>query len=238
MIDVPAAVRAGSVAEGILSIPTRRSSAGLQADGSVARLQVGGIILLANQPRVAFPSEQSSGIWSSWRSSASSSPAIYFGPTDVALGGLAVFGLETRGGSSNTTVDIFAGANRGRGQIFPDGSASNVSGVPSVTHSYVTSIIHQARREGLAVISIGQGKIHCVHVPTGQAVGDGIQLRCPVQSGPVGQFLNLGGFGQGDVGIAIIQSGSCETTSTILCVTQVTQALLLLKKRQYELLNL
>ncbi len=128
------------------------TNASLRSDGSVSNLNVGGLVVL----------EGSSGITSGsveltpW--SASVPGAYIFGP--YSSGKVNNFVIAWRAPSSwgGLSKTFYVAANRGRGQIYPDGTPSNLAGwkIPSdaTASSAAVSlgVCYQPKRYGSVVM--------------------------------------------------------------------------------------
>lgn len=125
----------GSIVETELRIPTRLSGAGLQSDGSVDQLRVGAVICsfkdLGTLEVANGPIE-----WTKWVND-SYPLASYFGPASPAEASTLTFGLRIPQSGTNRSATLYAAANRGRGQVYPDGTASNISAILVTTNGMI-----------------------------------------------------------------------------------------------------
>ncbi|KAL8226250.1 hypothetical protein R6Q59_000193 [Mikania micrantha] len=96
---------------------------------------------------------------------------------------------------------IYVGGNRGRGQIYPDGSKSNNT-VYNATASGIVSKILRKEKGGyeITIADASDGRQVVDIIPPGPELlvseGESIKLDQPLTSNP-----NVGGFGQGDAEI-------------------------------------
>ena len=150
-----------------------------------------------------------------------------------------VFTLVAPAITTGVSSGIFVGANRGRGQVYPDGSASNISSVRASTSGFHTLVVYEARRYGSV---IGQRTMYAedyYHLLTGQVPVQSCQLKAAVgPSALLGEVLNLGGFGQTERTVNVVAATSMVWTVSIVVLTQLCQVLLVAKKKQYERLYL
>uniref|UniRef100_A0A251S7A3 Cytochrome f n=1 Tax=Helianthus annuus TaxID=4232 RepID=A0A251S7A3_HELAN len=98
---------------------------------------------------------------------------------------------------------IYVGGNRGRGQIYPDGSKSNNT-VYNATASGIVSKILRKEKGGyeITIADASDGRQVVDIIPPGPELlvseGESIKLDQPLTSNP-----NVGGFGQGDAEIVL-----------------------------------
>ena len=131
-----------------IDIPSRRSNAELQSDGSVGPLQVGMVLSLPSQVSISTDGPTHLTQWSEW---SSGSNAITAGPLDASRYSSVDVTLRTNveRGDVSQTQSIFLGANRGRGQVYPNGLPSNLSPSRWSSVSSVAGVSYQPKRYGL-----------------------------------------------------------------------------------------
>ncbi len=137
------------------------------------------------------------------------------------------------------TRSLYLGANRGRGQIYPDGSLSNLTLRKAEVSSICTGVTYLVKRYGSVVHLVHGSGVKLVHLLPGQAVEPviGPRMLCQVDT-LLGRTLNLGGFGLGEVALSIQSPDNLKRFLALMVLLQVTQLLLLNKKKQYERLYL
>ncbi|KAF2952745.1 hypothetical protein DAI22_01g358000 [Oryza sativa Japonica Group] len=122
---------------------------------------------------------------------------------------------------------IYVGGNRGRGQIYPDGSKSNNTVYNATsTGGYEISIVDAS--DGRQVIDL---------IPPGPELlvseGESIKLDQPLTSNP-----NVGGFGQGDAEIVLQDPLRVQGLLFFFASVILAQVFLVLKKKQFEKVQL
>ena len=135
---------------------------------------------------------------------------------------------------------IYLGGNRGRGQVYPDGSKSNNSASNSSVAGKVTQIepIGKKGKGGFAIsIETANGEQTVDKVPLGPdllvQVGQSIQADQPLTNNP-----NVGGFGQEETEIVLQDPSRILGLIAFLAVVVLTQVFLVLKKKQFEKVQL
>ena len=204
----------------------RKSNAQIRSDGSVGPLQVGMVLVQGDGIRVVGDA------WTEWSSMM---------PSAVAMGPVA-----SRSNAAQTvslaldalpvgTRSLYIGANRGRGQLYPDGSISNMSLRKAEVNGVCSGISYLVKRYGSVVHLLHAGGSRLVHLLPSQAVeptiGPKILARADVL---VGRTLNLGGFGLGEVSLSVQAPDILKRFIGLMLLIQGTQLLLLNKKKQYE----
>ena len=172
-----------------------RSNAQTRSDGSVGPLQVGLVLVLGEGIQVT------SGSWTSWSTTETVSLALgplasrsYSAQTiSLALGAIPV-----------GTRSLYLGANRGRGQLYPDGSASNLSLRKTDVLGTCQAVTYLPKRYGSVVHVVHSRGIWLAHLLPGQAVEPvvGPHVFTPTEL-LIAHTLNLGGFGLAEVALSV-----------------------------------
>ena len=105
----------------MVEIPTLKTNAALRSDGSVSRLNIGGLLIFEGTTDIA-----STVTLSPWTSSEIRGSYVYGPlPSEVTAGLLVAWRSPMDWAGQSRT--FYVAANRGRGQIYPDGSVSNLT---------------------------------------------------------------------------------------------------------------
>eukprot|EP01026_Neomeris_dumetosa_P083124 TRINITY_DN95_c0_g1_i1.p1 TRINITY_DN95_c0_g1~~TRINITY_DN95_c0_g1_i1.p1 ORF type:complete len:221 (-),score=13.94 TRINITY_DN95_c0_g1_i1:67-729(-) len=132
---------------------------------------------------------------------------------------------------------IYLGGNRGRGQLYPDGSKSNNTVYNASTSGKIVEIV--SKKKGASEISIetSTGDIIIDKVPAGPELivkeGQIIQADQPLTNNP-----NVGGFGQGETEIVLQNPTRIQVLILFFIFVILTQIFLVLKKKQFEKVQL
>ncbi|KAJ0673843.1 putative DNA-directed RNA polymerase [Helianthus annuus] len=133
---------------------------------------------------------------------------------------------------------IYVGGNRGRGQIYPDGSKSNNT-VYNATASGIVSKILRKEKGGyeITIADASDGRQVVDIIPPGPELlvseGESIKLDQPLTSNP-----NVGGFGQGDAEIVLQDPLRVQGLLFFFAAVILAQIFLVLKKKQFEKVQL
>ena len=133
---------------------------------------------------------------------------------------------------------VYLGGNRGRGQVYPSGEKSNNTVYTAPATGKITSI--EKNEEGKNLITIfnsEKDKSFTETVPAGPAllvnVGDTVEADQPITNNP-----NVGGFGQADSEIVLQNPLRVIGLIVFLFLIGVAQIFLVLKKKQFEKVQL
>nr|YP_010578370.1 cytochrome f [Swertia przewalskii]UZP15940.1 cytochrome f [Swertia przewalskii] len=132
---------------------------------------------------------------------------------------------------------IYVGGNRGRGQIYPDGSRSNNTVYNATTAGIVSKIIRKEKGGYEINITNADGRQVVNIIPPGPELlvseGESVKLDQPLTSNP-----NVGGFGQGDAEIVLQDPLRAQGLLLFLASVIFSQIFLVLKKKQFEKVQL
>ena len=133
---------------------------------------------------------------------------------------------------------IYLGGNRGRGQIYPDGSKSNNTVYNAPAAGKILQIEPIEKKGGYDItFETVSGEQITEKVPAGPdlvvKVGQNLQADQPLTNNP-----NVGGFGQKDTEIVLQSPLRVQGLLVFFFFVVVTQVFLVLKKKQFEKVQL
>ena len=131
------------------------------------------------------------------------------------------------------TYPIYAGGNRGRGQVYPTGEKSNLNSFGANQTGQISEITISDKGDSNILIINQNGTKTSQIIPAGLnllvKVGDMVKAEQPLNLDP-----NVGGFGQEETEI-VLQNPLRIIGYLIFCLCAlITQVLLILKKKQFE----
>ncbi|MCJ2543561.1 apocytochrome f [Thermostichus vulcanus] len=264
--EVPQAVTPGQVFDIKVGIPYDLSKQQLLADGSKGGLNVGAVVVLPEGFRLATEEEMT-------EAQREETAETYITPYSdekphiLLVGPLAgeehqeiVFPVVAPDPAEDPSVafmkyKVFVGANRGRGQLNPDGSLSNnnvfrapatgrlvsvaliesdISDLPADLASLVPP---EYELPGTRVLSFEtENGIQNLVLPPGPDLiinlGDSVKEGDPVTNNP-----NVGGFGQVERDLVLQSPDRVKWLLAFLAAVFIAQVVLVLKKKQVELIQ-
>jgi len=242
-IEAPQAVLPNSVFEIGVKVPYDTTLKQSSANGKKVDLNVGGIVILPNGFKLASPNEISPEI-------KEKNKGVFISPYSNELDNILVVGPiagkkhqelifpvvspdpEKDSQIKYLTYPIYAGGNRGRGQVYPTGEKSNINIFTSTAAGKITEIKSSSKETSLTILDSKNNSVT-------QTMPGGLDLI--VKEGDIvtiDQSLNLdpnkGGFGQEETEI-VLQNPVRIIGYLVFCFFVVfTQVSLILKKKQFE----
>lgn len=243
-IEIPQSVLPDTVFKAVVKVPYDKSVQQVLGDGSKGGLNVGAVLMLPEGFKIApedrIPEdlkEETAGLYYQTYKEGQDN-VIIVGPLPGEQYQELVFPVLSPDPRTDKSLrfgkyPVHVGGNRGRGQVYPTGLASN-NGVVKATAAGAISQIKSVEMGGYEI--------------TIQAE-DGTQTIDTVQPGPelivsegqtvkVGDFLtndpNVGGFGQADGEIVLQSANRIVALIAFFMLVTLTQIFLVLKKKQVE----
>ena len=242
--EVPQSVGADSVFKAVVKIPYKNDLKEIGADGSEVPLQVGAVVMLPDGFKLAPQDrwtdeirEETEGVYFS-NYSEEKDNIIIVGPLPGDSNKEIIFPVLSPDPSSNKEYhygkySIHVGANRGRGQVYPNGEKSNNALFTSSATGIINSV--ETNDDGSYSIKIlnNDGDLISESLPVGSQINvnanDEIKAGDPLTSDP-----NVGGFGQLDTEVVLQSPYRVIGLIVFFIGVGLTQILLVLKKKQVE----
>tara|TARA_B100000902_G_scaffold371669_1_gene397948 strand:- start:12 stop:941 length:930 start_codon:yes stop_codon:yes gene_type:complete len=242
--EVPQSVGADSVFKAIVKIPYKQDLKEIGADGTEVPLQVGAVVMLPDGFKLAPQErwtdeikEETEGVYFT-NYSEEKDNIIIVGPLPGDNNKEIVFPVLSPNPSTNKAYhygkySIHVGANRGRGQVYPNGDKSNNALFTSSVSGTISDI--QTNEDGTYSINIieDNGEIITEQLPVGSQIivneNDLIEAGDSLTSDP-----NVGGFGQLDTEVVLQSPIRIIGLIAFFLGVGLTQILLVLKKKQVE----
>jgi len=242
-IEVPQAVLPDSVFEAVVKIPYDQQMKQVLGNGKKGGLNVGAILILPEGFQIAPPERLS-------EETKQHVNKLYFQPYSDTQQNMVVVGPVPGKKYSEMTFPvlspaegkvpylkypIYLGGNRGRGQVYPDGSKSNNTVYTASAAGTITKITTGVKTID---IEISNGTDRTIeNIPVGPdilvAEGQSVQIDQPLTNNP-----NVGGFGQTETEIVLQNPLRIQGFLLFLFFVLCAQVFLVLKKKQYEKVQL
>nr|YP_010212927.1 cytochrome f [Taxillus matsudae]UBK11051.1 cytochrome f [Taxillus matsudae]UBN07190.1 cytochrome f [Taxillus matsudae] len=248
-IEVPRAVLPDTVFEAVVRIPYDTKLKQVLSNGKRGALSIGAVLILPEGFELAPPDRISPEMkertvnlsFQSYRPSKKN--ILVMGPVTGQKYSEISFPIISPDPSTNKDVHflkypIYVGGNRGRGQIYPDGSKSNNT-IYNATSTGIVSRIIRKEKGGyeITIVDTSDGRQVVDIIPPGPELlvseGESIRLDQPLTSNP-----NVGGFGQGDAEIVLQDTLRVQGLLLFLSSVILAQIFLVFKKKQFEKVQL
>jgi apocytochrome f len=248
-VEVPQAVLPDTVFKTVVHIPYDRQVKQVLGNGKPGDLNVGAILilpdnfLLAPSDRIPVEIRKQSEKLYFQPYSPDSKNILVVGPVPGKKYQEIIFPILAPNPETNKRVNylkysMYFGGNRGRGQVYPDGSKSNNTVYTASTDGIVKEIIPVEKKGGFRIVlETGNGDIVTENVPPGPEllvkVGQSVRSAEPLTNNP-----NVGGFGQAETEIVLQNPSRVQGLLAFFRIVILTQVFLVLKKKQFEKVQL
>nr|UTJ90081.1 cytochrome f [Actinostachys digitata] len=249
-VEVPQSVFPNTVFEAVVEIPYDTQIRQVLANGKRGKLNVGAVLILpegfelAPADRIPTELKDKLGRLSFQIYRPGRRNIIVVGPIPGESYQKIVFPILSPDPSINKTTHflkypIYVGGNRGRGQIYPDGSRSNNTVYNASATGSISKIIRKEGKGGYEIIIQGTagGRGVTDMIPPGPEIvvseGESVKIDQPLTSNP-----NVGGFGQSETGIVLQDPLRVQGPLPFLVSVVLAQVFLVLKKKQFEKVQL
>jgi apocytochrome f len=243
-IEAPQAVLPNAVFEVEVKVPYDTSRQQIGANGKKADLNVGGIVILPEGFKLAPKSQIPDAV-------KLKNKGVYISPYSTEFDNILVVGpiagkthqelifpvlAPDPAKDSNVkylTYPMYAGGNRGRGQVYPTGEKSNMNSFGAVQAGQISEITTSAKEESNITIVNSNGTTTSQIVPAGLTLtvkqGDVVKTDQALNIDP-----NVGGFGQEETEIVLQKPARIIGYLAFCFSVLLTQVFLILKKKQFE----
>ena len=243
-IEAPQAVLPNSVFEIEIKVPYDTTRKQIGANGKPADLNVGGILILPKGFKLAAKDQISPEI-------KAKNKGVFISPYSTEYDNILVVGPiagkkhqellfpvvapdpEKSSDVKYLTYPLYAGGNRGRGQVYPTGEKSNINAFGATQAGQISEIVTTEKGESNITIVSSTGTQTSQIVPKGLTLlvkqGDVVKADQPLNIDP-----NAGGFGQEESEIVLQKPLRIIGYLAFCFCVLLTQILLILKKKQFE----
>lgn len=243
-VEAPQSVLPNSVFEVEVKVPYDTTKQQIGANGKLADLNVGGIVILPEGFKLAPKSKipeavkaKNKGVFISPYSSEFDN-ILVVGPIAGKTHQELIFPVVAPDPEKDSNIKylaypLYAGGNRGRGQLYPTGEKSNVNVFGALQAGQITEITKSEKGDSNVVIVSSDGTKMSQNIPAGLNLivkqGDTIKAEQALNSDP-----NVGGFGQEESEIVLQNPIRIVGYLAFCFCVLLTQVFLVLKKKQFE----
>nr|YP_010247274.1 cytochrome f [Marathrum capillaceum]UFO89707.1 cytochrome f [Marathrum capillaceum] len=247
-IEVPQAVLPDTVFEAVVRIPYDKQLKQVLANGKKGGLNVGAVLILpegfelAPSDRILPEMKEKIGNLSFQTFRPNKKNILVVGPVPGQKYSEITFPILSPNPVTKKDVhflkySIYVGGNRGRGQIYPDGSKSNNTVYNATAAGVLTKILRKEKGGYEITITDAEGRQVIDIIPPGPELlvseGESIKQDQPLTSNP-----NVGGFGQSDTEIVLQDPLRIQGLLVFFASVILAQIFLVLKKKQFEKVQL
>jgi apocytochrome f len=243
-IESPAAVLPDSVFEAVVKIPYDTTKKQILGNGDKGGLNVGAVVILPEgfklAPKTRVPEEikkKNKGVYIT-PYSAQAENILVVGPIAGDSHREIPFPVLSPDPKTNKNAPflkypIYVGANRGRGQVNPNGQKTNNVVVTATVSGQVDNVQINPKSDSSVFIKESTGNIVEQKVPKGLEIlvkpGKNVKIDQPITIDP-----NVGGFGQTETEIVLQDPFRIVGYVIFVFIVIVCQLLLVFKKKQFE----
>ena len=243
-VEAPQSVLPNSVFEVEVKVPYDTTKQQIGANGKLADLNVGGIVILPEGFKLAPKSQitaevkaKNKGVFISPYSSEFDN-ILVVGPIAGKTHQELIFPVVAPDPEKDSNIKylaypLYAGGNRGRGQVYPTGEKSNVNVFGATQAGQITEITTSEKGESSVGIVNSDGTKTSQVVPAGLQLivkqGDTVKAEQGLNIDP-----NAGGFGQEESEIVLQNPIRIVGYLAFCFCVLLTQIFLVLKKKQFE----
>lgn len=248
-LEVPQAVLPDTVFEAVIEIPYDKQVQQVLANGKKGDLNVGMVLILPEgfelAPADRIPEEIKKKVGNLYYQpySPDKKNILVVGPVPGKKYSEMVVPILSPDPAKSKNVSylkypIYLGANRGRGQVYPDGSKSNNTVYNASAAGKIVSILPGEKKGGYQItIEKASGETVVDKIPAGPELlvkeGQTVIADQPLTNNP-----NVGGFGQKDAEIVLQNPARVQGLLVFFVFVLLAQVLLVLKKKQFEKVQL
>ena len=247
-IEVPQAVLPNTVFEAVVKIPYDTQIKQVLANGKKGNLNVGAVLILpegfqlAPEDRISPELKEKINNLYFQPYSPDKKNILVVGPVPGNKYSEMVFPILSPDPATNKDAaflkyPIYLGGNRGRGQLYPDGSKSNNTVYTASTSGQITKIFRTKKGGHEVTITTTDGREVVDILPPGPelivAEGDSVKVDQTLTNNP-----NVGGFGQGETSIVLQDPLRIQGLLVFFASVTLAQVFLVLKKKQFEKVQL
>ena len=248
-IEVPQAVLPDTVFEAVVKIPYDKQIKQVLANGKKGDLNVGAVLILPDGFEIAppdrIPEEMKAKVGKLYFQPYSAEKKTIFvvGPVPGKKYSEMVFPILSPDPAKTKSISylkypIYVGGNRGRGQVYPDGSKSNNTIFTASAAGKITAIEPAGKKGGYTLtIETANGESISEKLPPGPElvvnIGDIVGVDQALTTNP-----NVGGFGQGETEVVLQNPLRIQGLLVFFLFVLLAQVFLVLKKKQFEKVQL
>ena len=243
-LEVPKAILPNTIFEATVTIPYSPDSKQILGNGKKGSMNVGAVLILPDgfkmAPNNLIPDEIKQKLKNTYIQpySTARNNILVVGPMPSNKDQTITFPILSPDPLKDKNVHflkypIYAGGNRGRGQVYPSGEKSNNNPLTSTASGKIVSVENLEDGNYKIDIETVEGNIVSEKVPNSfdlqVSKGDKILTNQFLTKDP-----NVGGFGQNETEIVLQSPNRITGMIVFFIVISIAQTLFVIKKKQWE----
>nr|QUE29544.1 PetA [Erythrotrichia foliiformis] len=243
-LEVPKSVLPNTVFEAVVKVPYDTSLKQVTGGGQKGAMNLGAVVVLPEGFKLAPSSRLSEELKAKTKGvyiqtySTQNDNILVVGPMPAPKHNEIIFPVLSPDPASNKNVHfikypVYAGGNRGRGQVYPSGDKTNNNIYTASAAGKISSIDKNSNGSYAINLTTATGEEIVDKVPTGLDLivseGQRVSLDQALTKDP-----NVGGFGQTETEIVLQNPVRIQFLIAFFFSVVLTQTFLVLKKKQFE----
>ena len=246
-LESPKSILPNTIFEALVKIPLKKDSKQILSNGNTGELNIGAVLILPEEFKLAPKNRLTEKLQAELKNvyitpySSKYENILVVGPISAKKSNEIIFPILSPDPESNKKTHylkypIYLGANRGRGQLYPNGEKTNNNIVTSSIAGKVSKINFLEKNTEIQILDKNGNLVN-------QLIPKNIQIIVK-ENQPIAQDQaltinpNVGGFGQTESEI-VLQKSERIYFYTVFCLLIIlTQSIFVLKKKQFEKVQL
>jgi apocytochrome f len=246
-LETPKSILPNTIFETLVKIPLKKDSKQILSNGNTGELNIGAVLILPEEFKLAPKNRLTEKLQTELKNvyitpySSKYENILVVGPISAKKSNEIIFPILSPDPESNKKIHylkypIYVGANRGRGQLYPNGEKTNNNVVTSSIAGKVSKINFLEKNTEVQILDKNGNLVS-------QLIPKNIQVivkenQAIVQDQALTINPNVGGFGQTESEI-VLQNSERIYFYTVFCLLIIlTQSIFVLKKKQFEKVQL
>lgn len=246
-LEAPKSILPNTVFETIVKIPVKKDSKQILSNGNKGELNIGAVLILPDEFKLAPKDRLTEKLKNELKNtyitpySSKYENILVVGPISSKKSDEVIFPILSPDPEANKNVHylkypIYLGANRGRGQIYPNGEKTNNNIVTASTAGKISKINFLEKATEIQILDKNGNLVT-------QSIPKNIDLivkenQIVNQDQPLTINPNVGGFGQADSEIVLQNPQRIYYYTAFCLIIILTQSIFVLKKKQFEKVQL
>ena len=244
IVEVPKSVLPNTVFEATIKVPYNSQKQQILGNGTKGNLNIGAVLILPEGFKLAPNDKRSDEIRGKTKNiyiqpySTNKENILVVGPMPSNKNQEIIFPVLAPDPKIDKNIhflkySIYAGGNRGRGQVYPNGDKSNNNPILSPVNGIISKINELDKGGYEIIIKTSEDTTISETISKGLELqvneGENVKLNQLLTKDP-----NIGGFGQSEAEIVLQNPSRVQGMIIFFIIIAVSQIFFVLKKKQWE----